>query len=726
MYSNFNDGMAHDHLQRRQQGPPGPPAPDHAAYDADGRRARRPVHRRTVDHTSTAIRYLETRMWQRDWRDSTVLQPTPAASIDLLPPVAYPDCPATSFATKFVHSSTNKVRCSINKVVWTPQGRRLITGSQSGEFTLWNGTSFNFEMILQAHEEAIGAMVWSHNENWMVTGDEGGSIKYWQQNMNNVKANKGHKEAVRDLSFSSTDLKFCSCSDDGFVKVWDFARCQEERSLAGHGWDVKSVDWHPQKSLLVSGAKDHLVKLWDAKTERELCTLHGHKNTVLSVRWNGNGNWVLTASKDQVIKLYDIRTLKELESYRGHQKDVTCLAWHPFHEELFVSGSYDGTILHWLVGHEVPQAEILNAHENSVWDLAWHPMGHILCSGSNDHTTKFWCRNRPGDPARERSGGPYLQGNANEQAMPIIGNQPAAFQSAEGPITPGPFASGGPVRGDGAIPGVGMAMPLVQSSMESGVAVDSSRQQTTFAAMPPGLLPPRVPHPPSAPYPSMMASNQPMLQQAQVQSLHQAMQQQPLISIQQPQQLQQIQMLPPPPPLPPPRPMAPLVPQQPPLPPGAAPTSVPSEPLLSRPGLSQSSAPLVMSGQMPTMIQMQGLASQLQPQIGSAPAIGIPSMQMQQFQGSGAGGEFVASGGMQSGGMPLSGGQQYIANVGVQGHPPNMMPPSYPNLQPPLPNIPPIPDAFSGGGLPQMMSNMGMQMSMGMNVPSHSHRPGQP
>lgn len=23
--------------------------------------------------------------------------------------------------------------------------------------------------------------------------------------------------------------------------------------LAGHGWDVKSVDWHPQKALLVSG-----------------------------------------------------------------------------------------------------------------------------------------------------------------------------------------------------------------------------------------------------------------------------------------------------------------------------------------------------------------------------------------------------------------------------------------------------------------------------------------
>ncbi|KAF6145396.1 hypothetical protein GIB67_034166 [Kingdonia uniflora] len=175
------------------------------------------------------------RMWQRDSRDRTVVQPTPAAAIDMLPTAAYADNPSTSYAAKFVHASTNKNRCSINRVLWTPSGRRLITGSQSGEFTLWNGQSFNFEMILQAHDQAIRSMIWSHNDNWMVTGDDGGAIKYWQTNMNNVKANKSaHKESVRDLSFCRTDLKFCSCSDDTTVKVWDFARLQEERSLSGN------------------------------------------------------------------------------------------------------------------------------------------------------------------------------------------------------------------------------------------------------------------------------------------------------------------------------------------------------------------------------------------------------------------------------------------------------------------------------------------------------------
>ncbi|KAF5445982.1 hypothetical protein F2P56_031649, partial [Juglans regia] len=217
---------------------PNPPPP----YDAHGdsfaaKRMRKLTQRRAVDYTSTVVRYMQIRMWQRDSRDRISLQPTPAAAIDMLPTIAYSDNPSTSFTGKFVHTSLNKNRCSINRVLWTPTGRRLITGSQSGEFTLWNGQSFNFEMILQAHDQAIRSMVWSHNDNWMVSGDDGGSIKYWQNNMNNVKANKSaHKESVRDLSFCRTDLKFCSCSDDTTVKVWDFARCQEERSLSGRPW----------------------------------------------------------------------------------------------------------------------------------------------------------------------------------------------------------------------------------------------------------------------------------------------------------------------------------------------------------------------------------------------------------------------------------------------------------------------------------------------------------
>jgi polyadenylation factor subunit 2 len=94
--------------------------------------------------------------------------------------------------------------------------------------------------------------------------------------------------------------------------------------------------------------------------------------------------------------------MKEFQTFRGHKREVSSLAWHPIHESFFASGGFDGSINYWVVGQNEPTAEVTNAHDNSVWSLDWHPLGHILTSGSNDHTTKFWTRNRPGDPMTDK------------------------------------------------------------------------------------------------------------------------------------------------------------------------------------------------------------------------------------------------------------------------------------------------------------------------------------
>lgn len=39
---------------------------------------------------------------------------------------------------------------------------------------------------------------------------------------------------LRICSFSPTDQKLASCSDDGTVRIWDFVRCQEEKILRGN------------------------------------------------------------------------------------------------------------------------------------------------------------------------------------------------------------------------------------------------------------------------------------------------------------------------------------------------------------------------------------------------------------------------------------------------------------------------------------------------------------
>lgn len=140
---------------------------------------------------------------------------------------------------------------------------------------------------------------------------------------------------------------------------------------------------------------------------------------------------VASASRDQTIRVFDIRAMKEFRVLKGHKKEVCCeltssmpimraktscsiaVAWHPVHP-ILVSGGSEGAIMHWdlsasepslIQPTSQPRATLSQAHDSNVWSLAYHPLGHLLVSASNDHTTRFWSRERPGDSTSVFSGG---------------------------------------------------------------------------------------------------------------------------------------------------------------------------------------------------------------------------------------------------------------------------------------------------------------------------------
>ncbi|KAI0480232.1 WD40 repeat-like protein [Xylariaceae sp. FL0804] len=401
------------------------PRGDHGGGGHDGgfvrARGRRPV----TDYGSTMARWMRDRNPRfRGSFKGEVERPSASYIVDMLPPLARVTNAADTIPTKQLHSSLNKIKHPVNVVRWTPEGRRLLTASTSGEFTLWNGTGFNFETIMQAHDVAIRALTYSHSDDWLLSADHTGIIKYWQPNFNNVQVIQGHHDPIRDISFSPNDSKFVTASDDSSLKIFDFAGGVAESTLQGHGWDAKSCDWHPTKGLIVSGSKDHLVKLWDPRTQRCLTTLHGHKNTITKTMFERVMGWCLaTSARDQTARVFDIRMMRDICLIKGHEKEISTLTWHPIHPNLLSTGGGDGSLFHYILdepntpaGQAIstavyespdpqtapvqsiyPAHKVPYAHEYGIWSLDWHPLGHILASGSNDRITRFWTRARPGE-----------------------------------------------------------------------------------------------------------------------------------------------------------------------------------------------------------------------------------------------------------------------------------------------------------------------------------------
>jgi len=356
----------------------------------------RKIPKRTVDYGSNVVRWLEDSLVRRFAPHR--LQAHYNYTRELMPSFATPQSPYDSICCRFAHSSTNKTRAPVNVVHWFPNGRRLISGSQTGEITIWNGFQFHFENIMQAHNSAVRAMQWNPEETVLVSGDQLGVVKFWDASLYNFQTFQGHKESICDLTISPTGLKFCSCADESHAKVWDIRTAEEERAFTGHGWDVKCCDWHPTKGLVATGSKDSQIKLWDPRAGEAITTIFCHKNTVTRVKWSPSGQWLASGSRDQLLMLMDIRTMSVRKVFKAHQKEVTALCWHPESDALLASGGYDSAMHFWDThGSSAPIESVPGAHEGPIWSISWHPLGHLLASGSHDYSTRFWSRARPGD-----------------------------------------------------------------------------------------------------------------------------------------------------------------------------------------------------------------------------------------------------------------------------------------------------------------------------------------
>ncbi len=163
---------------------------------------------------------------------------------------------------------------SVQGVAFSPDGKRIVSGSLDMTLKVWDATSGQNRLTLNGHTGAVTSVAFSPDGKRIVSGSLDMTLKVWDatSGQNRLTLN-GHTGAVTSVAFSPDGKRIVSGSVDETLKVWDATSGQERLTLRGHRGTVSSVAFSPDGTRIVSGNLNDSPKVWDATSGQETLTL---------------------------------------------------------------------------------------------------------------------------------------------------------------------------------------------------------------------------------------------------------------------------------------------------------------------------------------------------------------------------------------------------------------------------------------------------------------------
>nr|XP_045016058.1 WD repeat-containing protein 86 isoform X2 [Jaculus jaculus] len=270
-------------------------------------------------------------------------------------------------------------RGGINWLSLSPDGQRLLTGSEDGTARLWSTADGQCCAILQGHESYVTFCQLENAAAFTCSADS--TIRRWDVLTGQcLQVYRGHTSIVNRILVAN-DLLFSS-SYDRTARVWAVDKGQVSQELRGHRNCVLTLAYLTPEDLpsapcleeavagglLVTGSTDGTAKVWQVANGRCHQTLRGHTGAVLCLVLDVPSHTAFTGSTDATIRAWDILSGEQLQVFREHQGSIICLE---LADQLLFSGSADRTVKCWLAGSG-EHVRTFPAHRHSVSALRCH------------------------------------------------------------------------------------------------------------------------------------------------------------------------------------------------------------------------------------------------------------------------------------------------------------------------------------------------------------------
>ncbi len=163
--------------------------------------------------------------------------------------------------------------------VFSPDGSRLLTGSESSYPAVWEVRTGRelFSMGLQ-HTNSVASVDWSADGKLLATGSFDKTAIIWDvRNGKPLQLLKGHLSGVKVVQFSPDSRQIVTGSDDGTARLWDVETGVQVLSLKAGEHGVTCAAFSADGGELLTSGYDNSARVWRAVTMHELAATEAAK-----------------------------------------------------------------------------------------------------------------------------------------------------------------------------------------------------------------------------------------------------------------------------------------------------------------------------------------------------------------------------------------------------------------------------------------------------------------
>ncbi len=273
--------------------------------------------------------------------------------------------------------------CDVWSVVFSPDGKAVLTGSQNDTALLWEAVSAKpiGKSPQRQYSDDTYAKAFSPDGKLALTGSVSGA-RIWDAATGKPIGQPLEHQGVESLAFSPDGKSIITGSvTKNTARIWDAATGQPIGQPMVHQGPVRSVAFNPDGRSVLTGSDDMTARFWDAVTAQPLGQPLEHQGEVNAVAYSPDGKTVLTGSEDGAARLWDAVIGQPMGKPLVEQ-EVNLAAFSP-NGKAIVTGSRERTARIWdaATGRPIGQPMV---HRAWVRSIVFSPDGKTVLTGTSD------------------------------------------------------------------------------------------------------------------------------------------------------------------------------------------------------------------------------------------------------------------------------------------------------------------------------------------------------